>query len=467
MNFETMGVLIKEIEDHYFQLKAKVLIRPYKIISENEFIFKVHPVEGTRVQSIFSLADDVKTRLYIPIFAVFKEGPHIYIRICLSCIIHNQLLPMLDSIHPDSICPHLRIALGYDMMCNMVFDDLDKMPHLLITGASGSGKSVSIKCLLISLAYKLPVQYVNLVIFDVGGGSLLDFKDLPHLSYPIVQKLEECQYVIESIYAEMERRLTLNNEEVRVLPDIVCVIDEFVNLSEQLEKFSDTVSDILRRGRKVKIHMVLAAQSSSKGALNIEVNNITARIAFQCANYHESISAITRAGAEKLTGNGDMLYKPHNTTELEHLQGVYISDSECVKMVHEIKEARHLFDNKFVIPDANPLLSVMKDDPELGSHCDNNADQELLEIIMWVLGRNEVSAKALKENFMMGNRANTYIDKLCEFEIITEKYAKKPRKVIPASINDLSEDVLTLFYDNGITDEEINSAFEKRTEQLC
>lgn len=229
MNFETMSVLIKEIEDHYFQLKAKVLIRPYKIISENEFIFKVHPVEGTRVQSIFSLADDVKTRLYIPIFAVFKEGPHIYIRICLSCIIHNQLLPMLDSIHPDSICPHLRIALGYDMMCNMVFDDLDKMPHLLITGASGSGKSVSIKCLLISLAYKLPVQYVNLVIFDVGGGSLLDFKDLPHLSYPIVQKLEECQYVIESIYAEMERRLTLNNEEVRALPAIVCVIDEFVN----------------------------------------------------------------------------------------------------------------------------------------------------------------------------------------------------------------------------------------------
>ena len=68
---------------------------------------------------------------------------------------------------------------------------------------------------------------------------------------------------------------------------------------------------------------------------------------------------------------------------------------------------------------------------------------------------------------MMGNRANTYIDKLCEFEIITEKYAKKPRKVIPASINDLSEDVLTLFYDNGITDEEINLIFEKRTEQLC
>lgn len=159
-----------------------------------------------------------------------------------------------------------------------------------------------------------------------------------------------------------------------------------------------------------------------------------------------------------------MLYKPYNSVNLEHLQGALISDSDCIRMVNEIKNARHIFDRKFTIPDMNPLMrSVMSDDPELGSSTDKKPDQELVNIIMWVLGRNEVSVNGLKEKFQMGNRANNFIDKLCEFGIVSEKFAKKPRNVLPQSVEDLSEDVKDLLNNGGITDEQIQTVLENRT----
>lgn len=214
--------------------------------------------------------------------------------------------------------------------------------------------------------------------------------------------------------------------------------------------------------------MVLAAQSSTKKALGIEDNNITARIAFRCADYHESICAINASGAEKLIGNGDMLYKPYDSTNLEHLQGAFISDSECIKMVNEIINGRHIFDRKFIIPNIDPLTqSVMKDDPELGSSTGKQPNQELANIIMWVLGRNEVSVNGLKEKFLMGNRANIIMDKLCKFGIVSEKFAKKPRNVVPKSVEDLSEDVKNLLNNGGITDEQIQTVLENRTQTNC
>lgn len=463
---KTQDLKISEaITAAYSQYGVSVKVTPYRSFGASEYIFEVQPLAGTRVRSITDFSEDVKFCLHLPVFVVFKEDTHIYIRVCDSDIRHNELIPMLCKIKPLKSDPQLKIALGYDMMGNAVYDYLNKMPHLLIAGATNSGKSVALKSLVLSIAYKLPAQFVNMVIVDVDGKSLSFFEDLPHLSYPIVHDKDECQYVIDEVHKEMTRRLTLDESEIRMLPYLVCIIDEFAHVSELCAGgINDTVSDILRLGRKVKLHMVLATQSSTKKALGIEDNNITAKIAFRCADYHESITAINSSGAEKLTGDGDMLYKPYNSVNLEHLQGALISDSDCIRMVNEIKNGRHIFDWKFTIPDIDPLIrSVMRDDPELGSRTDNNANQELVDIIMWVLGRNEVSVNGLKEKFQMGNRANNFIDKLCEFGIVSEKFAKKPRTVIPQSVEDLSENVKDFLNNGGITDEQIQTVFENRT----
>lgn len=442
------------------------ILRLFKTIGANEYIYEVQPIKGTKVKNIFESADDVKVQLHIPIFVVFKQDTRIYIRACSSNVKHNQFIPIIEHIRPNKADPQLKIAMGYDMMGSIVYDNLNKMPHLLITGSTNSGKSVFLMSLILSLTYKFPAQYVNLVIFDIGGRSLSDFDGLPHLSYPIVQDIDECQYVIDKVYNEMERRLDLDENEIKELPYLVCVIDEFLNISEQCTwVFTDTISKILRLGRKVKLHMVLAVQSSTKKSLEIEDNNITARIAFKCAGYHESICAINRAGAEKLTGKGDMLYMPYNSTELEHLQGAFVSDEDRIRMVEEIKNARHFFDNKFIIPEASPLtLSIMKDDSELGSRTDNDPDKELANVILWILGRSEVSVNGLKEKFFMGNRANSIIDKLCKLGVVSEKFAKKPRKVLLNSAEAIPEDVMRLLKNGGISDEDISSAFENRVQ---
>lgn len=467
---KTQAVIIsKAITAAYFQYGVSIKVTPYKSFGASENIFKVQPLAGTRMRSITDFSEDVKICLHFPVFVVFEEGTHIYIRVCNSDIRHNELIPMLCKIKPLKSDPQLKIAFGYDMMGNMVFDYLNKMPHLLVTGSTCSGKSVALKSLILSLTYKLPAQFVNLVIFDVEGKSLSIFEGLPHLSYPIIQDIDECQYVIDAVYNEMKRRLELDETEIKELPYLVCIIDEFAHISEQCdEDFTNTISEILRLGRKVKLHMVLAAQSSTKKALGIEDNNITARIAFRCADYHESICAINASGAEKLIGNGDMLYKPYDSTNLEHLQGAFISDSECIKMVNEIINGRHIFDRKFIIPNIDPLTqSVIKDNPELGSITGKQPNQELANIIMWVLGRNEVSVNGLKEKFLMGNRANIIMDKLCKFGIVSEKFAKKPRNVVPKSVEDLSEDVKNLLNNGGITDEQIQTVLENRTQTNC
>lgn len=457
-------MISKAITVAYSQYNVYVRVTPYKSLGEGEFIFEVQPLEGTKVHLITDLAEDVNICLHFPVFLVFKEDTHVYIRVCTSDIRHNELIPLLRKINPLIPNPQLEFALGYDMMGNGVYDYLNKMPHLLIAGATNSGKSVALKSLILSLAYKLQARYVNMVIVDIEGKSLSLFEDLPHLSYPVVHDKDEYIYVIDEVHKEMTRRLELDNAEINMLPYLVCIIDEFAHVSEQCDwAINDTVSDILRLGRKARLHVVLATQSATKRALGIEDNNITARIAFQCADFRESISAINKAGAEKLTGDGDMLYSPYNSSKLEHLQGAYISDNDIIEMVNEIKGERHILDRKFIIPEMDPLLkSVMMDDPEFGSSTDKSPDQELAKIILWILGRNDVSVSGLKDKFRMGNRANTIMNKLYEFGIVSDKNANFPRKVVPETIDDLSEDVKRLLNNSNITYEELASVFNGR-----
>lgn len=462
---KTRAVMIsKAITAAYSQYNVSVRVTPCKSLGEGEFIFEVQPLAGTKVRSITDLAEDVNICLHFPVFLVFKEDTHVYIRVCTSDIRHNKLIPLLRNIKPRIPNPQLKFALGYDMMGNGVYDYLNRMPHLLIAGATNSGKSVALKSLILSLAYKLPAQYVNMVIVDVEGKSLSLFEGLPHLSYPVVHDKDECIYVIDEVHREMTRRLELDNAEINMLPYLVCIIDEFAHVSEQCNwAINNTVSDILRLGRKVKLHMVLATQSATKRSLSIEDNNITARIAFQCADFRESIAAINKAGAENLIGDGDMLYSPYNSGKLEHLQGAYIFDNDIIEMVNDIKGERHILDRKFTIPEMDPLLrSVMKDEPEFVSSTDKHPDQELAKIILWILGRNDVSVSGLKDKFRMGNRANTIMNKLYEFGIVSEKNANFPRTVVPKTIDDLSEDVKRLLNNSNITDEELVSVFNGR-----
>lgn len=456
----------RHIKNAYRDYGVNITLHLIKIIDDDHYIFEVQLEDDTLESAVFKRAVEVMSKLHIPLIITFKEHSRIFLRISLNKNINCPLIPMLNYIQHTKSNHPLTFALGYDLMHNMVYDNLNEMPHLMCTGATSSGKSVSLLSIIISLAYTLPVQYVNFVIFDVGGTSLSCFEELPHLSYPIVKELNECLYVIEKLSCEMNRRLMLSQNELDSLPSIVCVIDEFVYLSEHCPiEFCDMVSDILRRGRKSKIHMVLATQSSQKNELKIAVNNITAKMAFKCSNYYESIAAINSSGAEKLLGKGDMLYKPYDSVNLERLQGAYISNEECCQLVKEIADAMHIYDLQFIIP--KPNLSLLSPNiPEVAHNIKAQQNNELSNIIMWVLENDEVSVDRLKKNFSKGNIANNIMQQLCEYGLVSEPFAKRPRKVLPKSLNDISQEVIDLLNNNGISHEMISTVLENKQLQL-
>lgn len=194
--------------------------------------------------------------------------------------------------------------------------------------------------------------------------------------------------------------------------------------------------------------------------MKVDVGSITARIAFACAKYHNSIAALGEGGAEKLSDKGTMFYKSKECPDPVYLQGAYISDDEAVRLVEKIKEASHDISNKFVIPefDASEQLIVGSEDTE-GVQDQN---KELADIIMWVLGRDIISSSQIMDHFSMGNRAYVFVEKLYEMGLVTEKFAKQPRRVLPQSIDELSEDVLKLLLNNGFSVEAISKVISHR-----
>lgn len=462
--------LAHKIEKHYayhgVRIKLKFISKEYR---SGQIVFRIDIKPGAKVSLIFERASDIQTALHMRLFQPFRDGLTIYLVVSKNDSMQNSLIQMLKSkMFCLSRC-RLPIAIGYNGGQKMIFADLAKMPHAMYAGSTNSGKSMGLICLISSLIVKQPVRKVNLLLFDIGANTLGTFSDIPHLSYPIIKDADTGIYVIKALVEEMERRFGIDKPELRELPAIVCVIDEYVsfinniNSKKQSQALADGISNLLRRGRHVKIHMILSTQDPTQKNMKVDIGNITTRMAFKCAKYHNSITILGEGGAERLPGKGAMLFKSNDYPNPVYLQGAYISEDEVDRLVNYIKNAEHDLSSKFLIPEYDPSKQIVQEVEDFEDSDDLQArTKELADIIIWTLGRDTVSASQIMNRFSMGNRAYDIAEKLFEMGLITEKFVNQPRKVLPQSAEELSETVMQFLQSNGFSSEDVSDAFVNR-----
>lgn len=463
------------IEWHYRCHKINISLRLHSFLRDcQRYIFEIIPLPGTRTGGIFERADDIQAAMPIPLplFQPFRKGTQIFLAVSMVPVGEVSLKGMLTSPAFRNSDKALPVALGCDLAGEAVIEDLKEMVHALYVGASGSGKSIGLICLISSLAYTRQASEVNLIILDTEADSLDLLEGIPQLSHPIVKDRDEGVYVIQSLVDEMDRRYGLKSSQRCDLPTIVCVMDEFISYIDSFDSrrvrqmVVSNITDLLRRGRKVKIRLVLATQEPKNDKMEVEIRNITSRMAFRVDRHQTSSTILNHGGAEKLPGDGAMLYQSANYPKSIYVQGAYISDDEATQLVERIKAAKQDFSNMFVIPDiakSDFLASLSVPVPTDAVQTDSGDDQEFASIILWTLAREEISASQIKDAFQMGNRVNKIMDRLCEFGLISEKFANQPRKVLPQSVEDIPFKVTYFMTRWGKSAEDIAAALSKRS----
>lgn len=498
MSFYTYDVL----EDQADELAAKIVKR-YKshgvsidikdkgiTILQDRFKFKIKLLPGTRVDQIDKYSKDVQVSLKLPLFQVMQENLSIFIIASKETLKDNNLLDIFKSSEYIAAKKIMQIAhpLGFDAMNKLIITDLALYPHLMLCGTTGSGKSTAIKSLLLSLLGGYSPNKVNLLICDKAG-DLLPFAELPHLLCPIIQDFEVFLNIMLLMRAEMERRISMKHrEEFSHLPVIVCVIDEFLAfISGADEKRSsklvqDTLSDILRRGRHARIHMVLAAHNPTKQNVKIDISDIPTKMAFRVSKFTNSVTILGESGAEKLRGKGDMLFQSSQNDELQRIQGAYISQEDIEEALEQIrsyyssrlpkqKEGAHSPHNGLMLNETDlQKMRTKTGDDRINNPMPNtkqNSDDTLLaRIVLWTLEHDQISGNKIIETFSIGwTRAKRLLEKLHEFGIVGDVYEKLPRAVLPISFGDIHADVRAFLAANGVSVDDIATAIQKRNRE--
>ena len=465
---KSFNKIIHFVLKEYRAYNVKIDVEAYRYNPDSGVLgLKVCYKPPTRKRDILDLAEDIRTMLQLEL-TPYEENGQMYISIPIEDRKNVKLLDMLKRFDSNNMM--LPLLLGKDIRNGSYYSiDLDEEVHMLYAGGTNTGKSVGEQCAITSLIALHKPNDLNIVIIDAGGSSLDIFERIPHLSHPIVKDVETSVRVTNKLLEELERRISLGEVELTQLPSIVVIIDEFVSLmtkssyNKQLHKrLSDNISMLLQRGRKGKIHLILATQDITKKSLDIDIGNVKARIAFKTTTYQESIAILGCTGAEKLSGRGAMLYKSSSGTELVPIQGAYISDNEVKAIVERIKSEDYDLSNKFVIPEADLTEERVMDFLDDGV-IDDSSNEELAKIVMWVLSLNEVSAANVKKRWSMGNRANTIMDNMFIMGIVSDKNGNKPRKVLPSTFEDISLETRALLAKYGYTEELISEVVGKRT----
>lgn len=424
---------------------------------------------GTKAKEIDSRAPDVQAVLQAPFFQSFNKDGQRFIALSYSPVNENSLRKMLDSpLYRESRLA-LPIALGYDLTGEMFFDDLKEMPHAMYVGATNSGKSTGLITMILSLICKYPADKIDLVICDIGANTLGLFEGIPHLSHPIVKDRETAAYVIQSLVDEMNRRVSLGKPDLADYSEIILVMDEFPSFISGFknkslhEEVKCNISDLLCRGCKENIHVILATQEHRTDLLEVAINNITSRMTFKVASFHASNVILNGGGAEKLPGKGAMLYISKKHPEPLFIQGAYISTDEAKQLITHIKDTNQDATGKFVIPEyCQSDLCAQAENDAVSTIPTRKEEKELAVIIMWTLEQKTISAEKVKKQYEMGNRANEIVERVYSMGIISKKFAKQPRTVLPESISDLPAEVIDLLNRNGITNSDIEDAINRR-----
>ena len=417
--------------------------------------YELKPAEGVRVNKIANLADDIALNLAaqsIRIEAPIPGKQAVGIEIPNTDTEMVHLRDVLDSEEFAKADSKLSMGLGKDVSGARVIADIAKMPHLLVAGSTGSGKSVCINTLITSLIYKAKPSEVKLVMVDPKIVELSVYNGIPHLLIPVVTDPRKAAGALAWAVQEMEDRYAkfaatgcrdikgynkaLENEgeaEQKVkLPQIVIIIDELADLMMVAAKdVEDAICRLAQKARAAGMHLVIATQRPSVDVITGLIKaNIPSRIAFAVSSQIDSRTILDMAGAEKLLGKGDMLYYPTGVSKPMRVQGTFVSDKEVEKIVDFLKKDGEAVYNEDII---ETIENANKSDKEIKEQEDeaDDTDPRLNEAIEQVLEYGQASASFLQRKLKVGYaRAGRIIDQMAERGIISGYQGSKPREVL-------------------------------------
>ena len=414
--------------------------------------YELKPAEGVRVSKIANLADDIALNLAAETIRIEapipgKQAVGIEVPNTEKETVHFREVVESDAFQDSK--SKLSVALGKDVAGNMEIADIAKMPHALIAGATGSGKSVCINTLITSIIYKAKPSEVKFVMVDPKVVELSVYNGIPHLLIPVVTDPKKAAGALAWAVQEMDNRYNLfaqkgvrdlkgynamaEKEGTGTLPQIVIIIDELADLMMVAAKeVEDSICRLAQKARAAGMHLIIATQRPSVDVITgIIKANIPSRIAFAVSSQVDSRTILDQVGAEKLLGKGDMLFYPSGAPKPVRVQGAFVSDEEVEKIVSFIKsngEATYSEDILESIENSN------KSDKEPAAETgdpDDDTDPFLMDAIDVVVETGQASTSFIQRRFKVGYaRAGRIIDQMEERGVISGYQGSKPRQVL-------------------------------------
>ncbi len=443
-----------------FQVSGKVVaVRPGPVITTFEF----EPAPGVKVNRIVTLADDLSMALRalsVRVLAPIPGKPVVGIEVSnprREKVFIRELLESVEYEHADS---KLALALGKDTTGNVVVADLARMPHLLVAGATGTGKSVSMNAMVMSILYKSSPRDVRFIMIDPKMLELSIYENVPHLLVPVVTDPKKAAAALANIEREMDLRYRLLHEKgVRNidsynrllresagveeapaspeglphhhLPRIIIIIDELADLMMMVgREVEESITRLAQKARAAGIHLILATQRPSVDVITGLIKaNFPARISFQVTSRTDSRTILDAIGAERLLGEGDMLFLPPGTARVQRLHGAFVSDGDVHRVVDFIKrqeEPRYEME----------LLEGGDDEDGEGEDGEDLTDEMYDMAVRLVTEHRQASISWLQRRLRVGyNRAARMIERM-EREGVVSSPGAKGREVIARRIEE-------------------------------
>ena len=435
----------------YFGIKGEVMeVSPGPVITT----FEYRPAPGIKISKIVNLADDLAlalSALSIRIVAPIPGKDVIGIEIPNP---EMSIVPFMDIVGSEpfaDIESPIPICLGKDIIGNPVVVGLEKMPHLLIAGATGTGKSVALNAMITSILYKSRPDRVKFIMIDPKRIELSLFNDIPHLLTPVITDMKKANVALQWVVREMEARyeklatLQVRNidqynqkirtadlsvydpeEEFEHFPYIVVIIDELADLMMTASKDIEfSLTRIAQMARAAGIHLILATQRPSVDVLTgIIKANFPTRVSFQVSSKTDSRTIIDANGAETLLGRGDMLFVPPGTARLTRVHGTYLSEEELIRITEFIKSQGK--------PDyVLDVVTEREEEPGVVDTDEDEYDEKYQAALDFVLSSRQASISSVQRALRVGyNRAARIIDLMEKRGIVSPSDGVKPRQVL-------------------------------------
>ncbi|BFT66193.1 DNA translocase FtsK [Parvimonas parva] len=408
--------------------------------------FELQPDMGVKVNKIVNLTDDLSLALASPDIRIEAPIPGksvIGIEVANTLKENVSLKEILSSKEYQNSESKMPMALGKTISGEIIVSSIDKMPHILIAGATGSGKSVCINTLIMSILYKSSPEDVKMILIDPKVVELKIYNKIPHLAIPVVTDSKKASAALNWAVREMERRYTLFSDnqvrdikgynekqktnELEKLPYLVIIIDELSDLmmvsANEVESY---ICRLAQMARACGIHLVVATQRPSVDVITGTIKaNIPSRISFQVSSQIDSRTILDASGAETLLGKGDMLFNPSGVSKPIRIQGCFVSDSEVEDVVDSIKEQmQEVFYDEEIIKNIESEVANTVDE-------EDDVDDLFYDAVRIVLEENSASISLLQRKMKIGYaRAGRIIDEMESRMIVGKQEGSKPRKIL-------------------------------------